>query len=342
MPKSIFFLTLGAFMSISAISSANQPSPVLQEQIQELQSRSPAPLFVTRDGEPTPALVRLLKASGLFAEGDRLAAIVEKTQKPWISVQQGRGQIERTDLRDSPERAALREAVDEFIHTSGFYDERKNLFQNYTYAVCHGAFLDGARKNIVEIVNLWKKGVRFSSLVFLTGDRPLRKGPADGGREPEDAVRKLEDATLYPLFKKGWKKAEDAAYENEYDMVRLVWDQTDIPEDMAKALKGRISFINAPKPEGMGRPGTKDTFREWLKSHPEPGTIIASGRALLWPYQQLVGETALRDKDFGIDTVASAVSEEELKLYGDRIVSIALDTFAKCLYEIQEARTTQL
>ena len=328
-------------MSVPAVSPAGDSSPTLQEDIQVLQNRSPASLFVTRDGKPTPAMVKLLKACGLFAEGDRLPEIVEKTQKAWVSVQQGRGQVERTDLRDTREHMARRKDVDECFRTLGFYDERKQVFQKYTYAVCHGAFLDGVRKNIADIVNLWKKGIRFSSLVFLTGDRPLRKDSANGVREPEDSVRKLEDSASYPLFKKGWKKAADAKYDNEYDMVGLVWDQTDVPEDMAKALDGKISFINAPKPEGRERPGTKDTFREWLKSNPEPGTIVASGRTLLWPYQQLAGETSLSGKDFGLDTVANAVSERELNIYGDRIVSIALDTFAKCFYEIQEARKTR-
>ena len=312
-----------------------------KEDIQILQERSLAPLFVMKDGELTPVMVRLLKASQLFTEGDRLAEAVEKTQKIWKGVFQGKNNVERTDLRDTEERAALKTAVDECAKEMGLYDERKHVLQKYTYAVCHGAFLDGVRANISGIVNLWKEGVRYTSLVFLTGDRTLRKTPSKDGHAAEDSVEKLENGTRYPLFKKGWSMPPDAKYDSEYDMVRLVWDQTEIPEDMAKALEGKITFVNAPKPPGMERPGTKDTFRKWLESNPERGTIIASGRSALWPYQQLVGETALLNTGFGLDTVSPAISQGELTTYKDRIVSILLDTFAKCLFEIQEARKIQ-
>lgn len=330
-------------MSIAAIPSGRETLPALQEDLQKLQGRSPASFFVTRDGTPTSALVTLLKACGLFAEGDHLAQIVEKTQKAWIIAHSG-GCRRRKCLgfqhATLEERAAIVRGVDEFISTSGFYGERKNALRNYTYAICNGAFLDGVRKNIIDIINLWDKGVNFSSLVFVTGDRPLRKDPDGYGREREDAVRKLEDFRSYPFFKIGWRKPADARYETEYDMVKLVWDQTEIVEDMAEELEGRVSFINAPA-EAMGTSGTKDPFREWLKSSPEPGTVIviASDRPGLWPYSQLAGETALSSKGFGLDTVANAVSRQGLKVYyAEGLAFGALDTFAKCLYEIQEAR----
>ena len=329
-------------MAISTISPASEGPRaddfrIPEEDFQVLKGRSPAPLFVSKDGELTSVMVTLLKSCGLCMEESHpsLAQAVAETQKAWVGVRLGQNNKERTDLKDTAERAALRSAVDTCANKLGLYNKREHVFPKYTYAVCHGAFLDGVRNNVAGIIKLWNDGVRFKSLVFLTGDRTLRK-------DREDSVTKLEDGSGYPLFKKGWKMGPDVKYDNEYDMVRLVWEQTELPEGMAAALKGSVVFINAPKPEGAERPGTKDTFREWLKTNPECGTIIASGRSVLWPYQQLVGETALRGTGFALDTVSSEVSQSELDLYKDRIVSIVLDTFAKCLFEIQEARKAEV
>lgn len=77
-------------------------------------------------------------------------------------------------------------------------------------------------------------------------------------------------------------------------MMRLVLDQVQLPEDMAKALT--VIFVNAPKGNNA-RPSTKDTFHTWLTAHhPQPGTILACSYPLLWAHQQLAGESILKEE----------------------------------------------
>ena len=125
-----------------------------------------------------------------------------------------------------------------------------------------------------------------------------------------------------------------AAYETEYDMTKLVWDQVDIPDDMEQALLGKVFFVNAPRGQ-QNRPSTKDTFQTWLEEfHPKPGTILAYSYPLLWSYQQLAAETALLKTGFVIDTAAPGFSEQERLQHREKMVSLVFDTVTKCLYEI--------
>ena len=315
-------------MSVSAASSAHE-SPSLSELQKKVEDHSPASLFVTKEGRLSSHVVRLLTLDHQYDEKDGLAAVVAKTQDTWIAVRQGQGNKERTDLKDSPEREAIRGDVDQCATDMALYAERKPALKNYTYAACHGAFLPGVRTNLSMLIAAWKQGIRFESLVFLSGERDLRKGENE-----QDCVKNLEDGSSYPFFKKGWKMPADARYETEYDMVKLVWDQTELPKDMAEVLKDKVVFINAPRGKNA-RPGTKDTIREWLeKYHPEPGTVLAYSYPLLWPYQQLAGETAFKGSGLVIDTAAPALPEKMFKENEVRRVSLVFDTVAKCLFEI--------
>lgn len=315
-------------MSVTAAASAHEP-PSLSELQKKVEDHSPSSLFVTKEGHLSGHVVRLLTLDHQYEEKDDLASVVGKTQQTWIAVRQGQGNKERTDLKDSPERVAIREDVDRCATEMTLYAERKPVLTNYNYAVCHGAFLSGVRTNLSMLIAAWKQGIRFESLVVLSGERDLRKGENE-----QDCVKNLEDGSSYPFFKKGWKMPADARYETEYDMVKLIWDQTELPEDMAEALKDKVVFVNAPRGKNV-RPGTKDTIKEWIeKYHPEPGTVLAYSYPLLWPYQQLAGETALKGSGLVIDTAAPAIPEKMFRENEVRRVSLVFDTVAKCLFEI--------
>lgn len=312
---------------------AKKVQTTIDEQ-QLIERRSVAQVFVNKDWSLTDHAIDILTMDSLYEKGDTLSSAVKKTQAAWISVIQGKGQKERTDLHDSKERTALREPVEKWASSVGLFSERTPAVQHYTYGVCHGAFLDGVRRNFAQLVAAWKKGIRFDSLVFLTGERYLRK--QEGG---QDEIKNLLDEKKSPLpFKKDWKMPEEAPYETEYDMVKLIWSQVQLPEDMAAALEGKVTIVNAPRGD-KERPGTKEAFATWIEEyHPQPGTVLACSYPLLWSYQQLVGETALLNTGLNVDTVAPALSERDRQMYGDKMVSLVFDTAAKCLYEIDQKR----
>ena len=321
-------LFLGVCMAAAVVSCPAHDSSSLLEEQKRLEEHSPSSLFVTKEGHLSSHVVRLLTLDGLYDEKDSLTVVVDKTQKLWVTLHQGAGNKERTDVLDTPERAAIREEVDGCVAEMTLYAERRPLLTKYTHAICHGAFVSGVRQNLSLLIVAWKQGVRFGSLVFLSGERLLRK---EAGRE--DCIKNLQDGSSYPFFKKGWTMPADAPYETEFDMVKLVWDQTELPEDMAEALKGKITFVNAPRGENV-RPGTKDTIREWIeKYHPEPGTVLAYSYPLLWSYQQLAGETALKGTGLVLDTAAPAASKKMFEDTKDGRVSLVFDTVGKCLYE---------
>ena len=295
---------------------------------EDLQNRSPRSLFVTNEKAPSSLVVRLLELDGLYDKTDKLSTIVEKTQRAWFAVRQGQGGTERTDLQDTEARVALRDEVDRCA--AALYLERKPALSKYSYAVCLGASLSGVRKNLSMLIQAWNEGTRFDSLVFLAGERTLRKGD-------KDRVDDLEVGSGYPFFKKGWTMPPNARYETEYDLVRLVWDQTELPEDMAQALNDKVFFVNAPRGKNE-RPGTKDTYRKWIEDfHPAPGTVLAYSYPLLWAYQHLAGETALKGTGLVLDTAAPAASKGLLQENEKRRVSLVFDTVAKCLFEINQA-----
>jgi hypothetical protein len=353
-------LIIGVFMSALAVAPtevrAGGCEKILLETANEkatLAKRDPVYLFIKKDEEHggpimplklTDNVVNLLKLDDLYDEKDSLAEVVSKTQKKWIAVVQGKnmqggavhatGTTERTDLTDSSDHAITRKKVENIAWEMGLFDGRSPALSNYKYGAWLGAFLDGVRDRLHSLVKEWENGHRFEKLVVFTGERDLRKEKGQ-----QDDIEKLCDPNQSPLpFKKGWTLPPDAKYETEYDMMRLVFDQVQLPKDMEDALKDNIEFVNASKVKHpvtgeAVRPGTKDCYVTWLKRNPEKGTIVAASTPLLWTAQHIAGETILGD-DYPMDTIAPELSKEEYERRQHAVVSLVHDTVAKCLYEI--------
>lgn len=284
--------------------------------------RDPARWFLTEEGKPQERLISLLEIDKLYNPNDSLEQLVKKTQEAWVKVRQGQNNKERADLVDTQEQQSLREKVARITQEIGLFGARLPEHSHYKYGAWLGATLDGVRLRLRCLIEAWNRGVRFDTFIVFTGYRPLR---AD---EP------LEKLLISPLkMKPGWQMAQDAPYKTEYDMMKLVLEQTELPEDMAKALEGKIVFVNAPKPDGEARASTKDCYLEWLKTNPEKGSMLAYSHPLIWPYQQLAGENVL-GSEFQLDTCAEEVSQEILNANQARLVSLVQDVAAKCLYEL--------
>ncbi len=331
----IFMITFSSAQSCS--SNEIQLTQIQEKKLQEArealnQRPNPASWFITENGKPTPRLILLLQLDNLYDPNDNLEQIVAKTQKAWIQVQQGKDSKERTDLIDSHKQKEIRQKVEAIVQEIGLFDTRKPALEHYDYGACLGAFLDGVRLRLSILIDEWKKGVRFDSLIFFTGERYLRK---EEGKQ--DSFNELLHPQNSPLkIKSGWQMSQDAPYETEYDMCRLVWEQTEIPEEMQKALQGKVLFINAPAPAGKERPSTRNCYETWLtNNNPQPGTILAPSHPVIWAYQQLAGENIL-GQQFPLDTISNAATTEVRKKYQEQIVSLVQDTAAKCLYELSQ------
>jgi hypothetical protein len=307
----------------------NVDSKILKNASELFQKNSPRHFFINKDGTFTPGLIKLLKLSNLYDEKDTLQDVVTKTQKAWIAVQQGAQNKERSDLQDSAEQQKTAAEVVQTAKEMGLFNARAPQLHRYTYGVVLGAFLNGVRERVAELAKAWEAGIRFDEVVILTGERPLRKGDGEN-----DDLKKLCDEKLSPLpFKKDWKLPDNAVYEYETDMARLVLDQVQLPEGMAKSCT--FTVVNAPRGKNL-RPSTKDTYDTWIKEHnPKPGTIVATSTPLLCNYQQLTGENVLQGR-MPLDTIGGPVTKELLQQHGNRIVSLIHDTAAKCLFEINK------
>lgn len=299
-------------------------------------SREPSSWFITKDGKPTERLVELLSLDGLYDPNDGLSEIVAKTQKSWVMVQQGRDGKERTDLQNTSGQEKIKTLVEKIARDIGLFEARPPLLKHYDYGVCYGVFLDGVRTRLSEFVEAWNNGVRFKSLVFLTGERYLRKEEGQ-----QDSLSLLTDPTKSSIkFKENWSLKDGTPYETEYDLCKIVWEQSEIPEDMRIALEGKVVFVNAPRPDGQQRPGTKDTYYTWLKDEkPASGTILAFSYPILWPYQHIAAENCLNE-NYPLDTCAAALSPELRAANQERLVSLVQDTVAKCLFELSQRQNT--
>lgn len=327
----LFLVIASLFTSDNFILAHDSP----QEISSLFAKQNPRHIFLTPDNKPTPLLIELLTLDGIYDPNDSLHDIVAKTQDRWIAVRQGKYQIERSDLIDSKERCELKENIIDVASRMGLFSERRPLLNHYDYGVCLGAFLSGVRSRLAHLVQLWNEGIRFDSLVFLVGERTLRK---ESGQQDDFAT--LCDPAKSPLpFKPNWipPSLDQITYETEYDMAKLVWDQVCIPEDMRIALEDRVFFVDAPR-GNAARPSTGDTYRHWLKefSPRSHSTIIAASDPLVWSYQQITGNRIL-STNYLLDTVAPQATIKDFTAYHHSLVSLIFDTVAKSLYDLGDS-----
>ncbi len=325
---------LFSFISVLPLLSEEQafnPTEVIKSK-----QSNPKSIFLTDNGDLTPELISLLKLDNLYYEGETFKEAYKKIQSSWILVNRGINNKERADLIDPIEWIHIRGDVLEVINNMGLLQAKNPSLKHYDYAICHGAFMEGVRFRLAQLIDQWNKGIRFDALVFLTGERTLRKGP---GEKDDFSVLCNPEKSPYP-FKPGWMPNPDAKYETEYDMVKLVWEQAAIPEDMAKALADKVTIVNTPKGD-FPRPSMDSTHAYWLKEHkPKPGTIIAPSHPLIWCYQQLTSSYILGPK-FPYETIAPESTYLTSNRHEPGLTSLIFDTIAKCMAAIDKSIENQ-
>ncbi len=161
---------------------------------------------------------------------DPRADLVAQTQENWL-----RGSLkERWEMQELS--LEQREAVLYWAETQGLYSEWEPKSQGYDKALILGATTGCMQKRLDYLIQLWNRGVRFSEVVWLTGERPLNLV----------ADRALE----------GCQTESDAAY--------FLWKSSEMPDEMRQWTALFIAVPKKREVENCKRHNTEDTLVAWL------------------------------------------------------------------------------
>ncbi len=246
---------------------------------------------VSAYAEEDLALKSLLEIFGIDPDASP-AEIVAETQRLWL--QKGKERWEFDSRYES-----LKPKAWPLFEKMGYLTKAEPRRAHYDYALVHGALLSRVGDRVAYLASLCNQGmIRFDSIVFLTGARPLQES---------------EKQVLPNLS-------------TEREMVEWVYNHSGLPKDLP------VVFIDAPmkqRPDGSWlRPQTSDTILHWLISNPSPGSCLAISNQPYVAYQDAVARNHL-PSDFDLETVGPAP-------IGSLSVSLLLDTLAKELYEKYE------
>lgn len=213
--------------------------------------------------------------------------LVGATQELWLQKN-----LERWHYKDI--FSEKREQALPLLSKIGCVDEIAPQKMKYDYALLLGGLQSRVEERLNFLIDQWNRGVRFSSLVFLTGQRPLEKG-----KEP------LADLVS-----------------NETEMMREVFKRSHVPEEMKKI---KLVIIDTPQPAPGKRPNTMGTIQAWLLTKPNPGACLAVSNQPFAMYQDSVLKTYLPDT-FEVETIATKAKDNLLLAH-------YLDSLARYLYQ---------
>ena len=127
-----------------------------------------------------------------------------------------------------------------------------------------------------------------------------------------------------------WKPPQTLP-KTESEMIKFVWDQSDIPQELREKVK--VYFIVAPMQKISGtqnfrRPNTDASIKSWLEEHtPQPGTYLLVSNSQYMMRQALIARILLPEYC-------------ELEIVGDKAsdcVSVGefLDELARWIYQVK-------
>ena len=242
-----------------------------------------------RQIDPT-ALAQLASALNIGEDADLIVEI----QKQWLR----KPDQERWEILELSSDQRL--FVLNWATQQGMYVPWKPFYRTYDKALILGATTYRMQLRLDYLKQLWKEGIRFSEVVWLTGDRPLDKR-ADG----------LTDRCS-----------------NESEAAHILWKESNLPEEM-RTLP--VVFIAVPmKMEGptLKRPNTKDTITAWLESAPEPCTALFISDQPFCGYQFAVIKASL-PSTFLFDLVGPGADP----ISHPASAAITLDSIARWTYQ---------
>ena len=267
-------------------------------------------LLFNEEGQPRATLLEILNKLGMTLNPDKntLVEIADWSQKNLL----------RQGERWEPQSKKFESLRDEFMPLFielGLVNEITPSFMKYDTAICYGALLSRVRLRLSYLVEQWNKGIRFNELVFLGGERPLNP-------DLENEKELLNPIESPLTLRKDWVPPQKLPT-NEAEMEELVWNQSEIPQEMRNHVK--VTFVNTPmqpipKTPAYRRPTTDDTILHWLKEEkPKAGTYLFVSNG---PYtlRQDLSARNMMPKNFGIDTIGDKTNPSlPVALYLDEL-----------------------
>lgn len=242
-----------------------------------------------------------------------LSSVIDATQKIWLRPED----FERWHLQE--QLHAHRPFLMQQFKKLGMVDAIMPSQKNYDYFLFMGGDLPGVRERMAYMLKLWANGIRAKSIIFLTAQRELDPS--------HEAIGKIHDRQLNDFACKPTWKPHQNTPKTECDMLKIIFDQADIPDSLAQTT---IEFVNTPnqwKRNAWRRANTGDSILEWLKGNPAPGSCLAITAQPLIGYQHAVSRTLL-PSNFCVESVGCHAAD-------DVTTAEFLDTLARWLYQEQ-------
>ncbi|HSW74224.1 MAG TPA: hypothetical protein VLG71_03635, partial [Candidatus Limnocylindria bacterium] len=179
------------------------------------------------------------------------------------------------------------------------------------------------RTRLAYLIKLWNQGIRFDTLVFHGSQRPR-----DPQVEPERIL--LNNNVPDLPINAAWQFSGSLPA-TEYDMIRMVIEQTEFPAAMVAIPKIVIDCPMLPTANGsLVRPTTGDVVTAWLATKPQPGSCLCISNQPYVGYQDAVVAT-LVPSTFTTETVGPVLEQPEK-------IAVVLDSVARWLYQEQQRR----
>lgn len=210
--------------------------------------------------------------------GDDLVSIDVSLQARFFQKNASGEPLERWELK-SVELSCPPERFRKHLSALGFFDRTDPRLPVYKYAAWPGALLSRAGVRLADLVIAWMENVRWTEQIVVFGG----KRPLNPDKENPQAALNISELTLCLNDGEQELSFADLNVNTELEMMKWLWRRTAMPKSLRDDYP--IDFVDAPmkppaKPGGVPvRPTTEDTILEWLKSGPEPGTILLSSGA---------------------------------------------------------------
>ncbi len=273
--------------------------------------------IIDKHGNPSQTLLELLAILGIEHDGT-LRDIVRVTQLHLLRPQNS----ERWHMLDVYQQHAA--TIMPLLKKLGCLDAVEPTQQQYDYVLLLGATVSRVRDRLRYVVSLCEQGLRFKTIIFLGSERPL-----DPAVEPADLLTQPTQNN-YPYLDPTWK-FNGIMPTTEYEMMRLVFEQTEFPAGFENVT---FCFLNTPmQPTATGgtrRANTIDTIVHWISTNPIPGTCLATSNQPFVGYQDSAVRSAL-PKNFPLETVGSKASDT-------LNIAVGLDNLTRWIYQENLAR----
>ncbi|CAM3456578.1 hypothetical protein [Parendozoicomonas haliclonae] len=214
--------------------------------------------------------------------------------------QWGREQgVERWQMPAVNLQGDQRHRVYEALEELGVISDWQPSATTYDYAIWPGAIVPTMKTRLEWLTKLWKQGIRFKTLVVLTGQRPLTDNIDNfytvmvSLLGAEHASELFADPNNHP--------------HNETEAARLLLHYTPLPDTMKNVT---VVFADTPRKwtgDVWDRPHTGDTVEQWLLFNPEPGSVLLVTSQPSAHYQEAVFQQHL-PAGFPLDTSTPALN----------------------------------